>query len=91
MIIKTNNALNDDDDYQNPDVVPDLLHSINNQMTMIDDYINNNDAKLDKEEFKQWNAIFKNMAKLRHNIVKNSKMYNKQRKMYNTWEAQDNQ
>lgn len=91
MIIKTNNALNDDDDYQNPDVIPDLLHSINNQMTMIDDYVNNNDSELNKEEFKQWNAMFKNMAKLRHNIVKNSKMYNKQRKMYNTWKAQDNQ
>ena len=79
------------DAYNEPDVIPDLIHSINNQLTLIDDHVQD-DPTIDKNEYKQWNSIFKDMVKARHNLEgSRSTFFTKQRKMYNTWKGQIDQ
>jgi hypothetical protein len=75
-------------DPNEPDAIPDLLHSINNSMTMIKDYAENNVD--DKDTFKQWNAMFQELDKRRRQITK-MKAYVPQRKMINTYKAQADQ
>jgi len=75
-------------DPNEPDAIPDLLHSINNSMTMIKDYAENNVD--DKDTFKQWNAMFQELDKRRRQIIK-MKAYVPQRKMINTYKAQADQ
>ena len=75
-------------DPNEPDAIPDLLHSINNSMAMIKDYAENNVD--DKDTFKQWNAMFQELDKRRRQITK-MKAYVPQRKMINTYKAQADQ
>lgn len=72
-------------DPNEPDAIPDLLHSINNSMALIQDYAENNVD--DKETFKQWNAMFQELDKRRRQITK-MKAYVPQRKMISTYKAQ---
>jgi hypothetical protein len=76
------------DSYNEPDVIPDLIHSINNQLTLIDDHVKD-DPTIDKHEYKQWNSIFKDMVKARHHLEgSRATFFAKQQKMYNTWKGQ---
>jgi len=75
-------------DPNEPDAIPDLLHSINNSMMMVKDYAENNVD--DKESFKQWNAMFQELAKRRKQITQ-MKAYCPCKKMINTYKAQDDQ
>ena len=72
-------------DPNEPDAIPDLLHSINNSMSMIKDYAENNVD--DKETFKQWNAMFQELAKRRKQITQ-MKAYCPCKRMINTYKAQ---
>lgn len=78
------------DPEQEPDAVPDLIHTINNNMTMIDDYVFSH-QEMRQDVFDQWNSMFKEMAKQRHRLETKSKIYEKSTKMHNTWKAQADQ
>ena len=78
------------DPEQEPDAVPDLIHTINNNMTMIDDYVFSH-QEMRQDVFNQWNAMFKEMAKQRHRLETKNKLYEKSQKMHNTWKAQASQ
>lgn len=47
-----------------------IMHHINNKMSLIQDYVDNND--MTKNEFKQWNQMYKNLSVMRNNINKGS-------------------
>lgn len=78
------------DPEQEPDAVPDLIHTINNNMTMIDDYVFSH-QEMRQDVFDQWNSMFKEMAKQRHRLETKNKLYEKSQKMHNTWKAQASQ
>ena len=78
------------DPEQEPDAVPDLIHTINNNMTMIDDYVFSH-QEMRQDVFDQWNSMFKEMAKQRHRLENTGKMYGKNTRMVNTWKAQKDQ
>ena len=74
-----------------PDVIPDLIHSVNNHLSIIDDYISSN-INMNKATLKQWNDIYNKTAKFRKKIEKRSAgLYDPQIKMHNTWKAQIDQ
>ena len=73
---------------QEPDTIPDLIHSVNNQMTMIDDYIMSKEDISDIE-LKQWNGMFKQMAKFRTKLENRKRtLFDNNIKLKNTWKAQ---
>ena len=73
---------------QEPDTIPDLIHSVNNQMTMIDDYIMSKEDISDIE-LKQWNEMFKQMAKFRTRLEnRKGTLFDNNIKLKNTWKAQ---
>ena len=73
---------------QEPDTIPDLIHSVNNQMTMIDDYIMSKEDISDIE-LKQWNEMFKQMAKFRTKLEnRKGTLFDNNIKLKNTWKAQ---
>ena len=73
---------------QEPDTIPDLIHSVNNQMTMIDDYIMSKEDISDIE-LKQWNGMFKQMAKFRTRLEnRKGTLFDNNIKLKNTWKAQ---
>ena len=76
---------NDDDE------AADITHSINNQLTLIDDYVKN-DPSMGKDEYKQWNGMFKDMVRARHQLTgSRATFFAKQQKMLNTWKGQVDQ
>lgn len=76
---------NDDDE------AADITHSINNQLTLIDDYVKN-DPSMGKDEYKQWNGMFKDMVRARHQLTgSRATFFAKQQKMLNTWKGQADQ
>lgn len=73
---------NDDDE------AADLTHNINNQLTLIDDYVKN-DPTMGKDEYNQWNGMFKDMVRARHQLTgSRATFFAKQQKMLNTWKGQ---
>lgn len=69
----------------------DITHSINNQLTLIDDYVKN-DPTMGKDEYNQWNGMFKDMARARHQLTgSRATFFAKQQKMLNTWKGQVDQ
>ena len=76
------------DEYNEPDAIPDLIHSINSKMAIMKDYAENNVT--DKTEFRQWNDMFRTMAGIRSNVIKN-KWYVPSRKMVNTYRSIEDQ
>ena len=75
-------------DHNEPDAIPDLLHSINNNMMLMKDYAENHET--DKDAFKQWDAMYQELAKRRKQITSKG-YYVPQRKMINTYKAADMQ
>jgi hypothetical protein len=76
---------NDDDE------AADITHSINNQLTLIDDYVKN-DPTMGKDEYNQWNGMFKDMVRARHQLTgSRATFFAKQQKMLNTWKGQVDQ
>lgn len=71
-----------------PDAMPNLLNSVNRQMMMIKDYAENNES--DPVAFKQWNALFKELAMKRNHLSKGN-MYIKRRSMINKYKAASDQ
>jgi hypothetical protein len=68
----------------------DLTHSINGQLSLMDDYVKN--TSMNKNEYNQWNDMFKSLVKARHQLTgSRATFFAKQRKMYNTWKGQDAQ
>ena len=55
-------------DPNEPNAISDLIHNCNNRMTMIQDYVENNER--DPVAFKQWNALFKELAQTRKDLSK---------------------
>lgn len=70
-----------------PDAMPDLLHRINNKMSLIQDYVDS-DKSMGKEEYKQWNNMYKELSIMR-NQLSNEKIYVPKRGMYNKYGLQD--
>ena len=69
----------------------DITHSINNQLSLIDDYVQN-DPTMDKNQYNQWNDMFRTMVKARHQLTgSRATFFAKQRKMLNTWKGQIDQ
>jgi hypothetical protein len=64
-LLKKNNL-----DSSEPDAIPDLVHSINTSMMHMQDYIDHNVSPDDKEVYKQWNNIFKEMDRCRKQLSK---------------------
>ena len=71
-----------------PDAIPDLLSSINQEMMYIQDYAENHEDT--PETFNQWNKMYKELAKRRNELAR-SKFYQPSKKMVNTYKAQDDQ
>ena len=62
----------DNIDPNEPDAIPDLIHNINNSMSHIKDYVENHETN--KDAFKQFDAIYRDMAK-RRSQLNDGKMY----------------
>jgi hypothetical protein len=71
-----------------PDAIPDLLHSINNRLMMIQDYAEGNEENPDA--FKQWNKMFEELQRRRNQIAR-KEFYVAKRRMINTYKAQNDQ
>lgn len=71
-----------------PDAMPDLMNCMNKQMMMIKDYVEENEHN--KDAFKQWNQIYKELARKRNNLSKN-KLYVTKRSMINKYKASKDQ
>jgi len=68
----------------------DLTHSINGQLSLMDDYVKN--TSMNKNEYNQWNDMFKSLVKARHQLTgSRATFFAKQQKMYNTWKGQVDQ
>lgn len=67
---------------ENINEIPHLIHNINNNMSIMRDYMDNNIT--DKNELKQWKKMYRNMNKVRNQLADN-KMYVPDRKMINIW------
>lgn len=80
MIDKTIRMENMIDEHINE--IPHLIHNINNNMSIMKDYMDNNIT--DKNELKQWKKMYGNMNKIRTQLS-NNKMYVPERKMINIW------
>ena len=52
----------------------DILHSVNNKMNIIQDYVDNTD--MTKNEFKQWNKIYKDLSTMRNDLNKDTLFHN---------------
>lgn len=73
---------------QEPDGIADLLGSINQKMMHIQDYVENHEN--DPVAFKQWNKMYKELARRRNQLAKH-KFYVTKRGMINTYKAQADQ
>lgn len=71
-------SLEDDDINE----IPNLIHSVNNTLSLMKDYVNHNIT--DKNELKQWKAMYKNLLKTRTNLS-NHKLYTPERRLVNIW------
>lgn len=71
-----------------PDAIDDLLHNMNDKMMHIRDYVENHEN--DPQAFKQWNNMFKELARRRNQLAK-GQFYKQSRKMINTYKAQEDQ
>jgi len=68
----------------------DITHSINGQLSLMDDYVKNN--PMNKAEYNQWNDMFKSMVKARHQLTgSRATFFAKQQKMLNSWKGQTDQ
>ena len=68
----------------------DITHSINGQLSLMDDYVKNN--PMNKNEYNQWNDMFKSMVKARHQLTgSRATFFAKQQKMLNSWKGQIDQ
>lgn len=79
---------NENIDYNEPDGTDDLIHNINNNITMIKDYAEN--FVTNKKEFSQWNKMFKSLQLDRNRLAKNQ-MYKKSKSMINKYKYADDQ
>ena len=70
------------ENYNDPDLIPDLLHNVNNTMMMMNDYVVNHINN--KKERKQWNKMYKELAR-RRNQLSNNKFYVPSRRLINIW------
>ena len=61
-----------------PNAMPDLMNSMNRQMMMIKDYAEENEHN--KDAFKQWDQIYRDLARRRSNLAKN-KLFVRKRSM----------
>ena len=68
--------LNKDDEND----LPDMVHRLNNKMSLIADYVDNTD--MTKNEFCHWNKMYQDLALMRRNLS-NGTVYGKCRGMYN--------
>lgn len=71
-----------------PDAMPELMNSMNRQMMMIKDYAEENEHN--KEAFKQWNTIYKDLARRRSNLAKN-KLFVRKRSMIKKFKNAEDQ
>ena len=71
------------DNYNEPDGLSDLLHCMNKKMACIKDYVDT-DKTLNKDEFKQWNAMYQNLDRMRKD-VSNGRLYNEGKSLINTY------
>jgi hypothetical protein len=78
-------------DKSEPDALPDLLHSINTSMMYVKDYMDENISPDEKEVFKQWTAIFKEMDKRRNELSKGGTSYTKSKSLLNKYQGQKDQ
>lgn len=62
--------------------VPHLIHNINNSLSLVKDYVNNNIT--DKSELKQWRGMYNKLLKTRTQLSKH-KLFVPDRKMVNIW------
>ena len=68
---------------EDTDTIPELVHNINNTMSMMRDYMDN--FITSKEEKKQWNEMYKDFDKQRNQFTR-SHLYETQRKLKNIWD-----
>jgi hypothetical protein len=78
-------------DKSEPDALPDLLHSINTSMMYVKDYMDENISPDEKEVFKQWTGIFKEMDKRRKELSKGGTSYTKSKSLLNKYKGQKDQ
>lgn len=71
-----------------PDAIPDLMNCMNRQMMMIKDYVEENEHN--KTAFKQWNQMFKDLARRRNQLSK-SKFYVTKRSMVRKYKSAPDQ
>lgn len=71
-----------------PDAIPDLMNCMNRQMMMIKDYVEDNEHN--KTAFKQWNQMFKDLARRRNQLSK-SKFYVTKRSMVRKYKSAPDQ
>lgn len=71
------------DNYNEPDAMPDLLGKINSKLSAIQDYVDN-DSSMTKDEYKQWNGMYKELGIMRDDISKGS-IYARSKHMVNTY------
>ena len=65
MVLKLN-----DQSYNNPDGLYDLLHNMNTKMAFIQDYIDTAKSDMSKIEFNQWKQMFRKLDSMRKNLAK---------------------
>lgn len=70
-------------DYNEPNTMKDLLHCMNKKMALIQDYVDNDDS-MTQGDFKQWNEMFKRLDKARKDIV-NGSLYTNEKRLVNTY------
>lgn len=82
-ILNYKDAHADDD----PECIPDLLHKLNSKMALVKDYVES-DKNMTKDEWKQWNKMYREMQ-INRNHIAHAKFYQNRKCMYNKWDAQE--
>lgn len=81
MMAKEANA---DDD---PECLPDLVHKLNCKMALVKDYVEN-DPNMTKDEYKQWNKLYREMQ-INRNQISHGMFYKNRPSIYNKWNSQE--
>lgn len=82
IALRVNNVDNE------PDQLPELIHGVNNQMSILDDYLYCN-PEMEKVYLKQWKAIYKKLEGFRTRLeTKSASLFDPQIKLKNTWKAE---
>lgn len=70
-------------EYNEPDGLADLLNSMNCKLSCIQDYVDS-DPSMTKNEYKQWNEMYKTLGKRRYDLIK-GKLFENDPKIINTY------